>query len=88
VRGLRDPKKERVSEKRVAIDEFSKGFWTVVKKASDEIWAGAGKMWADTSEFQTAVQAQVKENEEAVTKIGEEIKKLSSDIHRYARDFW
>jgi len=85
---MRESKKERISEKRATIDEYCKGFWTAVKETSDEVWGAAEKTWSDVSEFQSAVQAQVKENEEATARIGEEIKKLSRDIHRYARDFW
>jgi len=80
--------KERVSEKHAAIGEYCKEFWGAVRNTSDEVWGAAGKMWADVSKFQSVVQAQVKENEEAVTKISEEIKRLSRDLKSYVRDFW
>ena len=80
--------KERVSEKHAAIGEYCREFWGAVRNTSDEVWGAAEKMWAGTSEFQLAVQAQVKENEETVAKVSEEIKKLSRDIENYTRNFW
>lgn len=78
---MRGPKKERVSEKCVAIDRHSKELWSAIKKTSDEVWSASGKMWS-------GVQDQVKENEEAVLRMSEGIKKLSRDIDNYIRDFW
>lgn len=85
---MRDPEKERVSEKYAAMRKFCGGFQEDVGRLSDEVWGAGKKMWAGVSEFQSSVQAQVKENEEAVGKMGEKIKKLSRDINNYIRDFW
>lgn len=85
---MRDPRKERVSEKYAAIIKSCDEFQHEVRRLSDEVWGAGKKMWAGVSEFQTSVQAQVKENEEAVMKISEKIEKLSRNIDSYVRDFW
>lgn len=80
--------KTGVMAKCAAIENFGKRMQSHVKDLQGEMKKVTERIEAGVAEIQKGVQAQVRENEEAVSKMGKNVKALENEIKSYTRDFY